>query len=96
MLHSIKAREEGRHRPVPQAPIITPRQTPIRPATQPSVYSRYDQERFNRLKEGKKKSNILDDLSICQLSSVSGESIFLIAHILKILDRKQNLKIHWC
>ncbi|XP_045468144.1 parafibromin-like [Harmonia axyridis] len=51
MLHSIKAREEGRHRPVPQAPIITPRQTPIRPAAQPSVYSRYDQERFNRLKE---------------------------------------------
>ncbi|KAL3276655.1 hypothetical protein HHI36_012025 [Cryptolaemus montrouzieri] len=51
MLHSIKAREEGRQRPIPQAPIVTPRQTPIRPATQPSVYNRYDQERFNRLKE---------------------------------------------
>ncbi|KAK9881909.1 hypothetical protein WA026_018103 [Henosepilachna vigintioctopunctata] len=51
MLHSIKAREEGRQRPVPQATMVTPRQTPVRPATQPSVYNRYDQERFNRLKE---------------------------------------------
>ncbi|KAJ8962059.1 hypothetical protein NQ314_005842 [Rhamnusium bicolor] len=51
MLHSIKAREEGRQRPPQQPPIVTPRQTPVRPTTQPSVYNRYDQERFNRQKE---------------------------------------------
>ncbi|XP_060527053.1 parafibromin [Cylas formicarius] len=52
MLHSIKLREEGRQRPQPvQPPIVTPRQTPIRTTTQPSVYNRYDQERFNRQKE---------------------------------------------
>lgn len=53
MLHSIKAREEGRQRPQPiQPPTITPRATPIRPTTtQPSVYNRYDQERFNRQKD---------------------------------------------
>lgn len=58
LLHSIKAREEGRHR-LPQQqqqqttqPITTPRQTPIRPAAQPAVYNRYDQERFNKQKEG--------------------------------------------
>jgi parafibromin len=51
MLHSIKAREEGRQRPPQQAPIVTPRQTPVRPTTQPAVYNRYDQERFNRQKE---------------------------------------------
>lgn len=55
LLHSIKAREEGRQR-LPQQqqqPITTPRQTPIRPATQPAVYNRYDQERFNKTREGK-------------------------------------------
>lgn len=52
MLHSIKLREEGRLRPPQQPPTVTPRQTPIRPA-QPTVYNRYDQERFNRQKEGK-------------------------------------------
>ncbi|CAH1999441.1 unnamed protein product [Acanthoscelides obtectus] len=51
MLHSIKAREEGRMRPSQQPPQVTPRQTPIRPTAQPSVYNRYDQERFNRQKE---------------------------------------------
>ncbi|KAJ8918024.1 hypothetical protein NQ315_011477 [Exocentrus adspersus] len=51
MLHSIKAREEGRQRPPPQPVMVTPRQTPVRPTTQPSVYNRYDQERFNRQKE---------------------------------------------
>lgn len=51
MLHSIKAREEGRARPPQPAPIVTPRQTPVRPTTQPAVYNRYDQERFNRQKE---------------------------------------------
>lgn len=51
LLHSIKAREEGRQRP-PQQPIVTPRATPIRPTAQPAVYNRYDQERFNRQKEG--------------------------------------------
>lgn len=50
MLHSIKAREEGRTRPPQQVPIVTPRATPIRPTAQPAVYNRYDQERFNRLK----------------------------------------------
>lgn len=53
MLHSIKAREEGRQRPPPQPVMVTPRQTPVRPTAQPSVYNRYDQERFNRQKEGK-------------------------------------------
>lgn len=52
MLHSIKAREEGRQRPPQQQPITTPRQTPVRPHAQPAVYNRYDQERFNRLREG--------------------------------------------
>ncbi|KAK9874633.1 hypothetical protein WA026_005461 [Henosepilachna vigintioctopunctata] len=44
MLDNIKAREEGSQRPLPQAPIV-------KPATKPSVYNRYDQERFNRQKE---------------------------------------------
>lgn len=57
MLHSIKLREEGRLRPPQQPPTVTPRQTPIRPA-QPTVYNRYDQERFNRQKEGKYYSSI--------------------------------------
>lgn len=65
MLHSIKAREEGRLRPPQQPPTVTPRQTPIRTTTQPSVYNRYDQERFNRQKEG--KSNMLFYLkSLCK------------------------------
>ncbi|CAG9815814.1 unnamed protein product [Phaedon cochleariae] len=51
MLASIKAREEGRQRPPQQPPTVTPRQTPIRATAQPSVYNRYDQERFNRQKE---------------------------------------------
>ncbi|XP_017770873.1 PREDICTED: parafibromin-like [Nicrophorus vespilloides] len=51
MLHSIKAREEGRQRPMQQAPVATPRQTPIRLMAQPAVYNRYDQERFIRKKE---------------------------------------------
>ncbi|KAK6631836.1 accessory factor associated with RNA polymerase II [Polyplax serrata] len=51
ILQSIKAREEGRHRPPAPAPIVTPRATPARPAPQPAVYNRYDQERFIRQKE---------------------------------------------
>ncbi|XP_050507175.1 parafibromin [Diabrotica virgifera virgifera] len=51
MLASIKAREEGRQRPPQQPPQVTPRATPIRATAQPSVYNRYDQERFNRQKE---------------------------------------------
>lgn len=53
MLHSIRAREEGRQRPQQQQqpPITTPRQTPLRPNTQPVVYNRYDQERFIKQKE---------------------------------------------
>ncbi|XP_044728391.1 parafibromin [Chrysoperla carnea] len=50
ILQGIKAREEGRQRP-PQPPVVTPRATPIRPAAQPAVYNRYDQERFIRQKE---------------------------------------------
>ena len=52
ILQSIKAREEGRHRPPQPTPIATPRQTPIRSLPQPAVYNRYDQERFNRQKDG--------------------------------------------
>lgn len=59
MLHSIKAREEGRQRPPQQQPIVTPRQTPIRPTTQPAVYNRYDQERFIRQREGKLQSILI-------------------------------------
>lgn len=53
MLHGIKAREEGRQRPAQQQqqPIMTPRQTPMRPAAQPAVYNRYVQEKFIRQKE---------------------------------------------
>lgn len=52
ILQGIKAREEGRQRPVQQPMMMTtPRQTPVRPATQPAVYNRYDQERFIRQKE---------------------------------------------
>ncbi|EEB15219.1 parafibromin, putative [Pediculus humanus corporis] len=51
ILQSIKAREEGRHRPPVPAPMVTPRATPARPAPQPAVYNRYDQERFIRQKE---------------------------------------------
>jgi len=52
ILQSIKAREEGRHRPPQPTPIVTPRATPIRSIPQPAVYNRYDQERFIRQKEG--------------------------------------------
>uniref|UniRef100_A0A1B6EIT3 Parafibromin n=1 Tax=Cuerna arida TaxID=1464854 RepID=A0A1B6EIT3_9HEMI len=52
ILQSIKAREEGRHRPPAATPIMTPRATPIKPVIpQPAVYNRYDQERFIRQKE---------------------------------------------
>jgi len=52
ILQSIKAREEGRHRPPQPTPIVTPRATPMRSIPQPAVYNRYDQERFIRQKEG--------------------------------------------
>ncbi|CAG2063074.1 unnamed protein product [Timema podura] len=51
ILQSIKAREEGRHRPPQQTPMMTPQATPMRSAPQPAVYNRYDQERFIRQKE---------------------------------------------
>ncbi|KAJ9591699.1 hypothetical protein L9F63_001786 [Diploptera punctata] len=51
ILQSIKAREEGRHKPPQPTPIVTPRATPMRSIPQPAVYNRYDQERFIRQKE---------------------------------------------
>ncbi|XP_075226203.1 cell division cycle 73 hyrax [Lycorma delicatula] len=52
ILQSIKAREEGRHRPPQPTPVITPRATPVKAVIpQPVVYNRYDQERFIRQKE---------------------------------------------
>ncbi|GLH14067.1 Parafibromin [Gryllus bimaculatus] len=51
ILQSIKAREEGRHRPPQPTPVITPRATPIRSVPQPAVYNRYDQERFIQQKK---------------------------------------------
>lgn len=66
MLHSIKLREEGRLRPPQQPPTVTPRQTPIRPA-QPTVYNRYDQERFNRQKEGQFTFECNFCLLVCQI-----------------------------
>lgn len=54
ILQSIKAREEGRHRPPAPTMLVTPKPTPARLVPQPSVYNRYDQERFIRQKEGKK------------------------------------------
>ncbi|CAH0394551.1 unnamed protein product [Bemisia tabaci] len=53
ILQSVKAREEGRHRPPQPTPVhMTPRMPPAKPAVpQPVVYSRYDQERFIRQKE---------------------------------------------
>lgn len=50
-LASIKAREDGRHRPPQMTPVVTPRTNPVKPAPQPAVYNRYDQERFIRQKE---------------------------------------------
>uniref|UniRef100_A0A6M2DG82 Parafibromin n=1 Tax=Xenopsylla cheopis TaxID=163159 RepID=A0A6M2DG82_XENCH len=52
ILQGIKAREEGRaavRNPAPPPGLEPPR--PARPAPQPTVYNRYDQERFNRQKE---------------------------------------------
>lgn len=60
ILQSIKAREEGRHRPPQATPIVTPRATPIPRAAipQPAVYNRYDQERFIRQKEGRNNAKM--------------------------------------
>lgn len=57
ILHGIKAREDGRQRP-PQPPVATPRQTPVRPIAQPTVYNRYEQESFKQ-KEGLYKKRII-------------------------------------
>ncbi|KAL1131818.1 hypothetical protein AAG570_011430 [Ranatra chinensis] len=51
LLQSIKAREDGRHRPPQPTPVVTPRTNPIKPLPQPIVYNRYDQERFIRQRE---------------------------------------------
>jgi len=52
MLQGIKAREEGRNRPLAPNPIKMPEPARIaKPLWQLSHYNRYDQERFNRQKE---------------------------------------------
>jgi hypothetical protein len=43
---SIRAREEGRRRPLQPTVIVTTRATPIRSIPQPAIYNRYKQERF--------------------------------------------------
>lgn len=52
ILQSIKMREEGvtTKQPVPD-PVQAPRATPVRAIPQPSVYNRYDQERFRGKEE---------------------------------------------
>lgn len=53
ILQGIKAREEGRNRPIQQNPIKMPEPARInKPQPQLTQYNRYDQERFNRQKEG--------------------------------------------
>ncbi|XP_015112093.1 parafibromin [Diachasma alloeum] len=47
ILQSLKIREEGRRHP----PADKPRSAPLRQLPQPTVYSRYDQERFVRQRE---------------------------------------------
>lgn len=47
ILQSLKIREEGRKHP----PTDKPRSAPLRQLPQPTVYSRYDQERFVRQRE---------------------------------------------
>ncbi|XP_026677144.1 parafibromin [Diaphorina citri] len=50
ILQSIKAREEGRHRPAPPTPLVP--STPVNKSVpQPIVYNRYDQERFIKSRE---------------------------------------------
>ncbi|KAI8129190.1 hypothetical protein FF38_13099 [Lucilia cuprina] len=52
ILQGIKAREEGRNRPMQQNPIKMPEPARInKPQPQLTQYNRYDQERFNRQKE---------------------------------------------
>ncbi|GFQ72298.1 parafibromin [Trichonephila clavata] len=51
VLQSIKAREEGGNKAKIEPTLQTPRATPVRPATQPVVYNRYDQERFRSKEE---------------------------------------------
>lgn len=54
ILQGIKAREEGRNRPIAQNIIKLPEPARIsKPQPQLTQYNRYDQERFNRQKEGK-------------------------------------------
>lgn len=54
ILQGIKAREEGRNRPAAQQAIKMPEPARIaKPQPQLTQYNRYDQERFNRQKEGK-------------------------------------------
>ncbi|XP_014242740.1 parafibromin [Cimex lectularius] len=51
VLQTVKAREDGRHRPPQPTPVVTPRTNPIKTVPQPAVYNRYDQERFIRQRE---------------------------------------------
>lgn len=53
ILQSIKNREDGRTRPS-HSMSATPRVAPPKPTIpQPTVYNRYDQERFIKSREGK-------------------------------------------
>lgn len=52
ILQSIKNREDGRSRPS-HSMTTTPRVAPSKPTIpQPTVYNRYDQERFIKSREG--------------------------------------------
>lgn len=50
ILQTVKAREEGRSKPVP-APIRLPEPPRINRVNAPAQYNRYDQERFNKQKD---------------------------------------------
>lgn len=69
ILQSIKAREEGRHRPPQPTPVVTPRATPVRSIPQQAVYNRYDQERFIRAKEGK-------IITCCEIGMLNSNILF--------------------
>lgn len=51
ILQGIKAREEGRNKPMIQHPVRLPEPPRITRVAAPAQYNRYDQERFNKQKE---------------------------------------------